>query len=117
MDSETAGDTLFTSFSIYWIFARRKCQFGGNRPLTVYNHVKFPCKQRESRPQAHSLRQTIVARIKRNSTDFFFPPVDLASQLLFIYGSDITCLSFLLAFLGPHPRHMEVPRVGVESEL
>ena len=28
-------------------------------------------------------------------------------------------LSFivLLSFLGPHPRHMEVPRLGVESEL
>ena len=23
----------------------------------------------------------------------------------------------LFAFLGPHPRHMEVPRLGVESEL
>ena len=25
-------------------------------------------------------------------------------------------LSFLF-FLGPHPRHMEIPRLGVESEL
>ena len=24
---------------------------------------------------------------------------------------------FFLVFLGPHPRHMEVPRLGVESEL
>ena len=24
---------------------------------------------------------------------------------------------FLLFFLGPHPRHMEVPRLGVQSEL
>ena len=23
---------------------------------------------------------------------------------------------FLLSFLGPHPQHMEVPRLGVESE-
>ena len=23
----------------------------------------------------------------------------------------------IFAFLGPHPRHMEVPRLGVESEL
>jgi len=23
----------------------------------------------------------------------------------------------VVVFLGPHPRHMEVPRVGVESEL
>ena len=26
-------------------------------------------------------------------------------------------LSLLLLFLGPLPRHMEVPRLGVESEL
>ena len=24
---------------------------------------------------------------------------------------------FFLVFLGPHPQHMEVPRLGVESEL
>ena len=24
---------------------------------------------------------------------------------------------FYFCFLGPHPRHMEVPRLGVESEL
>ena len=23
----------------------------------------------------------------------------------------------IVCFLGPHPRHMEVPRLGVESEL
>ena len=26
-------------------------------------------------------------------------------------------LIFFLSFLGPHPQHMEVPRLGVESEL
>ena len=30
---------------------------------------------------------------------------------LFIY------IFFFLVFLGPHPWHMEVPRLGVESEL
>ena len=24
---------------------------------------------------------------------------------------------YLFCFLGPHPRHMEVPRLGVQSEL
>ena len=24
---------------------------------------------------------------------------------------------FVLVFLGPHPQHMEAPRLGVESEL
>ena len=27
------------------------------------------------------------------------------------------CVFFFLVFLGPHPRHMEVSRIGVESEL
>ena len=25
--------------------------------------------------------------------------------------------SFFFVFLGPHPQHMEIPRLGVESEL
>ena len=29
---------------------------------------------------------------------------------------DTFCLFLLLCFLGPHPMHMEVPRLGVESE-
>ena len=31
----------------------------------------------------------------------------IAKQLFFVF----------LPFLGPHPRHMEIPRLGVESEL
>ena len=29
----------------------------------------------------------------------------------------IFALPFFFFFLGPHPRHMEVPRIGIESEL
>ena len=38
---------------------------------------------------------------------------------LFIYffGLFVFLLLLLLLFLGPLPRHMEVPRLGVESEL
>ena len=32
-------------------------------------------------------------------------------RYLFIY------LLFIFVFLGPHPWHMEVPQLGVESEL
>ena len=35
---------------------------------------------------------------------------DFTILFLFIY-------LFILVFLGPHPGHMEVPRLGVESEL
>ena len=33
------------------------------------------------------------------------------------YSENIFYLFFVLPFLGPLPRHMEVPRLGVESEL
>ena len=35
----------------------------------------------------------------------------------FLYFCIILLLLLLLLFLGPLPRHMEVPRLGVESEL
>ena len=39
--------------------------------------------------------------------------------LLYIISLYSLCffVAFLLSFTGPHPRHMEVPRIGVESEL
>ena len=33
-----------------------------------------------------------------------------------LYGVLFVCL-FVLCFLGPYPWHMEVPRLGIESEL
>lgn len=54
----------------------------------VYNCVNFPHKQTESRPQANSLGQEIISKTECNNNDFFFP-VDLVSQLVFIYGSEI----------------------------
>ena len=32
-------------------------------------------------------------------------------------GISVLFCFVLFVFLGPHPRHMEVPRLGVESEL
>ena len=29
----------------------------------------------------------------------------------------LVTIELFFSFLGPHPRHMEVPRLGVESEL
>ena len=29
----------------------------------------------------------------------------------------VVVVLFIFAILGPHPQHMEVPRLGVESEL
>ena len=42
----------------------------------------------------------VIAKTQKQSNGFF-------CFVLFV------CL---LSFLGPHPRHMEVPRLGVESE-
>ena len=42
------------------------------------------------------------------------------SQISYRPPSPSFCLAFaffFFSFLGPHPRHMEVPRPGVESEL
>jgi len=40
-----------------------------------------------------------------------------APQMHFILFFYFLFFSVFLPFLGPHPRHMEVPRLGVESEL
>ena len=40
-----------------------------------------------------------------------------ASFFFFFFLSFFLLLVLLLLFLGPLPRHMEVPRLGVESEL
>ena len=38
--------------------------------------------------------------------------------LLFLrQGSELLNFFFFFCFAGPHPRHMEVTRLGVESEL
>jgi len=34
-----------------------------------------------------------------------------------IHGGFLFCFCVFLPFLGPYLRHMEVPRLGVESEL
>ena len=44
----------------------------------------------------------------------FFTSLFFKANLFFLL---LLLLLLLLLFLGPHPRHMEVPRLGVESEL
>ena len=40
------------------------------------------------------------------------------SIVLYLSVQQTLCFIFcLLSFLGPHPQHMEVPRLGVQSEL
>ena len=46
------------------------------------------------------------------SFSFFLPPF-LPSSVSFFHSS----LLFFSAFLGPHPYDMEVPRLGVKSEV
>jgi len=41
----------------------------------------------------------------------------IASFLFFFSFSFFLFFFFFVFSLGPHPRHMEVPRLGVESEL
>ena len=63
----------------------------------------------------YEFKQMLVAFFKRmqiweNSFFFFFFFLSFVFFLLLL-------LLLLLLFLGPLPRHMEVPRLGVESEL
>ena len=49
-----------------------------------------------------------------------FPPhlaLCIASIQLFLSDMPFLFLFYFLVFLGPYPRHMEVPRPGVELEL
>ena len=51
------------------------------------------------------------------STCLLFPNLEIFSAVIF---SDVSSFSFFFlffVFLGPHPRHMEVPKLGVKSEL
>ena len=40
-----------------------------------------------------------------------------AADLKMLLGSPLLTVLFCFVFLGPHPQHQEVPRLGVESEL
>ena len=66
----------------------------------------------------------------RDFANFLFSHVGTSRKIThytFVFGKDfflltlfycILCIFFVfLLFLGPLPRHMEVPRLGVESEL
>ena len=57
--------------------------------------------------------------IKRNTGVFFFYHNKLWIDEFWIPCAQRTVFFFFvfLSFLGPHPEHMEVPRLGVESEL
>ena len=49
---------------------------------------------------------------------FFFPLVKLSGALLlFLIFDSLHCFPFFFFFLGPRVRLMEVPRLGVKSEL
>ena len=41
----------------------------------------------------------------------------LSNLVLFIYYIIIVIIIIIICFLGLHPRHMEVPRLGIKSEL
>ena len=67
--------------------------------ILVYNS-KFLCRIR-TRIQPVILKLSVA------------PPMLIPAPLLFIFYF----IFYFFAFLGPHPQHMEVPGVGVESEL
>ena len=50
--------------------------------------------------------------VSEMGVDTITPELEEAHFLIIFFF----CL-FFLSFLGPHPRYMEVPRLGVKSEL
>ena len=73
-------------------------------------------------PPNYVLISVFVVRFKKVSTNnasmkyiFFLISTDM---YIFSFKNDIILfLFYFFAFLGPHPRHMEVPRLGVELKL
>ena len=59
----------------------------------------------------------VILYISNNEISFSLPWI--CSYVSFTYFSHVvqTYFSFFFAFLGPYPRHKEVPTLGVESEL
>ena len=52
------------------------------------------------------------------ATQMFLQQIREEQKLLLLHPTQVTSVSILfLVFLGLHPLHMEVPRLGVESEL
>ena len=72
----------------------------------------------------HSIDNTgsLTTRPPGNSLYLLFLIIPISSlvtlaQLLSAVATSMVIFFFFFSFLGPHPRHMEVPRLGVESEL
>ena len=55
--------------------------------------------------------------MKREKGEDCRGPSCTGPQGWFIFHTPTLVLLLLFVFLGPHPRHMEVPRLGVKSEL
>ena len=70
-----------------------------------------------------SVRDAIVAlgekldfRVLPN-TEYLTSKVGFRSLTAQFLSKEMASAQFFFAILGPHPQHMEVPRLGVESEL
>ena len=86
----------------------------------TFSHVFFPCKQNLSinlngltkdvlkMAYLTFLCETPIARTSEGTSSVFLPLRSAILFYLFIF------LSFV--FLGPHPWHVEVPRLGVELQ-
>ena len=56
-------------------------------------------------------------RISLSSRHFQYYKLLHSPVFLLLVVNACICFLFLFCFLVPHPRHMEVPRLGVKSEL
>ena len=55
----------------------------------------------------------IPSSVDGESRERDWKEISLGITVIYLF----VCLFVFLSFVGPHPRHMEVPRLGVLSEL
>ena len=121
---------IFFYFMFFWLVFT--CFLSGNFDFQFFDHTcclwKFP---NQGRNQSHSCAGSHHYGMPDLLTHCAGPriepmPLQRPSgyrQILFLcvcvclFVFCLLLLLLLLLFLGPLPRHMEVPRLGVESEL
>ena len=100
-----------------WVWAERKSPGPGAKGKPPQRDAKsIPAKQRW-----YSVRQDakVSCRVRADAGSAHPQHRKSACHPVKQMSSLLGCFKkiFFLCFLGPHPQHMEVPRLGVESEL
>ena len=95
----------------YWLAANRavppSCGYARDKRIRTVQAQILPSR-------CSSCSENFGKEFPKHNNKLMFP---LVSLLLFLYNHDRVHIFFSFFFLGLHLHHMEVPRLGVESEL